>query len=97
MTGDEMRVVVRVSFSPSAADKKDNRIRLAPAAVRLVAQRPDGAGGMEFHNYFPIGSIDPNGYLYLNKIDDPLFFTWKTKSTCGVVVPPSVLRALRLT
>jgi hypothetical protein len=90
MTGDEMRVVVRVSFSPSAADKKDNRIRLAPAAVRLVAQRPDGAGGMEFHNYFPIGSIDPNGYLYLNKIDDPLYVNLSALKTDGGTTTPQV-------
>ena len=72
---DEMRVVVRVSFGQGAADKKDGKIRLAPAAVRLVAKRVDDATGGDPvpHNYFPIGTIDPNGYLYFNKIDDPLY------------------------
>jgi hypothetical protein len=69
LPGDEIRVVLRVSFTPDAADKKDNRIRLAPASVRLVAKRTEAGGEPEFHNYFPIGTIDPSGLLYLNKID----------------------------
>lgn len=90
LTGDEMRVVVRVSFQPTAADKKDNRIRLAPSAVRLVAQRPDGAGGMEWHNYYPIGTIDPNGNLYLNKIDDPLYINLNAVKLDGSSTSPQV-------
>lgn len=90
MTGEEMRVVVRVSFQADAADKKDNRIRLAPSAVRLVAQRPDGAGGMEWHNYYPIGTIDPNGNLYLNKIDDPLYINLNAVKLDGSSTSPQV-------
>lgn len=87
---DEIRVAVRVSFTVEAADKKDNRIRLAPSSVRLVAQRPDELGELEYHNYFPIGTIDPNGNLYLNKIDDPLYINSSAVKVDGSPASPQV-------
>ena len=89
--GDEARIVVRVSFTTGAADKKDNRIRLAPGSVRIVAKRPDETGELTFHNYFPIGTMDPSGLMYLNKIDDPLYINVNAlKASDSSSTPPQV-------
>jgi hypothetical protein len=62
----DVQLVVRVMFNKDAADS-DGNVRLAPAAVRLVANGT---------NYFPAGTLE-NGQLYANKVDDFLFINVK--------------------
>lgn len=82
---DEIRIVVRVKFDKSAADTKDGRIRVSPGAVRLVTSRPDESAGEALvpHNYYPIGTLDARGILYLNKVDDYLFIESNAKKADG--------------
>ena len=87
----EIRVVVRASFASSAGDK-DRRIRLAPGNVRLVADGadPDNPGQVVRRNYYPIGTLDPNGYLYFHKIDDPLYIEPAASRVDGSTGPAEV-------
>lgn len=59
-TPTEIFLVVRVTFTNSAAEASDRFVRLSPASVRLVA------GGK---NYNPIGTMQAS-VLYSNKVDD---------------------------
>lgn len=90
---DEIRVVMRVKFDPPAADPKDKRVRVSPSSVRLVAKRPDetsATGEPDWHDYFPIGTLEPNGYLYVNKIDDYLIIDLPGKKVGGGDTAPEV-------
>lgn len=59
---NEQLVVLRVSFSDAAADK-DDYVRFAPAAARMVI------GGQ---SYYPIGTMENATHLGLNRIDDTI-------------------------
>jgi hypothetical protein len=87
--GGEMRVVVRTSFASSAGDK-DRRVRLSPGNVRLVAQGADESGNLEPRNYYPIGTLDPNGFLYYHKVDDPLYIETSASRIDGSPGPAEV-------
>ena len=66
--GKDTQLIIRITFHKDAGDS-DNRVRLAPASVRLVAN------GV---NYYPVGTLE-NGLLYANKVDDPLFINVGTQ------------------
>jgi hypothetical protein len=53
-------LVVRVMFEHNASDT-DNKVRVSPASVRLVANN---------QNYWPIGTVEHGNMIYVNKIDD---------------------------
>jgi hypothetical protein len=85
MAADEMRIAVRVKLAETMADK-DKLIRLAPAAVRLVAYAPDDlypGDEPQPRDYYPIGTLEANNVLYLNKVDDPLIIESKAKKAAG--------------
>jgi hypothetical protein len=81
----EARVVVRIKFNDTAKDEKVQFVRISPGAIRLVGKRPsaDNPEEMETHNYYPIGTLDPGGMLYLNKVDDFLFIEVPAKKVAG--------------
>jgi hypothetical protein len=92
LPGDEMRVAVRVQFADSMADK-DHLIRLSPGAVRLMAKAQDEldpTGEPQPRNYFPIGTLEANGTLYLNKVDDPIIVGKGRKAEGGADAPAMV-------
>lgn len=93
MGPDDIRVVLRVKFNISAADAKDKRIRLSPGAVRLVTKAPDPTGvsdEQQWTNYFPIGTMEPNGLMYAHKIDDFIVIEGAAKKAEGGDSPPEV-------
>jgi hypothetical protein len=93
LPADEMRVAVRVKLAETLADK-DRLIRITPAAVRLVAHAQDELdpnGDAQPHDYYPIGTLEANGILYLNKIDDPLIIEAKGKKAAGSGEGPAVV------
>jgi hypothetical protein len=93
LPADEMRVAVRVKLAETLADK-DRLIRLTPAAVRLVAHAQDELdpnGEPQPRDYYPIGTLEANGILYLNKVDDPLVIEAKGKKAGGGGEGPAVV------
>ena len=90
---DEVRVVVRVKFDVTAAEAKDKLVRLSPGSVRLVTKRPDELGvnpEPDWHNYFPIGTLEANGLMYAHKIDDFLIVAAPGKKVTGGDAPAEV-------
>ena len=69
---DEILLVVRTVFAHSAADS-DALIRVSTGAVHLVAPilKDDGTTG--YADYYPLGTMEGDSTLFLNKLDDPLF------------------------
>jgi hypothetical protein len=85
MSADEMRIAVRVKLAETMADK-DKLIRLTPAAVRLMAYAPDelySSDELQPRDYYPIGTLEANNILYLNKVDDPIIIESKAKKAAG--------------
>jgi hypothetical protein len=87
--GSDRRVVVRLKFN--STPEPDRMLRLGPAAVRLVAPRPsETSDELVPRNHYPIGTIEPNGLLYANKIDDFLFIDVPAKKVDGSEGPAEV-------
>jgi len=68
---DETFLVVRLEFSNEAGDT-DNKVRISPGAVRLLAWRDEG-GQKKYLNYTPIGTLEGGHTLARNKADDYMF------------------------
>jgi len=68
-TPSDLLLVLRVTFSNSAAEASDRLVRLSPASVRLVANKK---------NYHPIGTME-GSILYANKVDDFIFVDCRDK------------------
>ena len=80
--GSDRRIVVRVRFNTTP--ETDKLLRMSPAAVRIVAMKPSQTSEeMEPKNHFPIGTIEPNGLLYANRIDDFLVIDVPAKKVDG--------------
>ena len=76
-----MLAVVRITFGFDAIDA-DNIVRLSPGCIRLVARKTNKSGTEEYHDYYPIGMLEPcrgrSGVpnLYVDKPDDYLIIPW---------------------
>jgi hypothetical protein len=69
---DEILLVVRTVFAHSAVDS-DSLIRVSTGAVHLVAPVAKDDGTVAYTDYYPLGTLEGDSTLFLNKLDDPLF------------------------
>jgi len=70
---DSVLLVVRTVFAHSAVDS-DSLVRVSTGAVHLVvplAPKGDGSNGPK--DYYPLGTLQGDSTLFLNKLDDPIF------------------------
>lgn len=75
-------LVVRVEFSRSAADT-DSLLRFSPGSIRLVAPMPTEDDPAHMIDYYPIGTLQDAGTLFMNKLDDPLFIDFHAVDKAG--------------
>lgn len=71
---DRMFLIVRVAFKLQAAEQKDKIVRFSPGSVRLQAPAPQtDPSAPHYVDYYPVGTMQDDAILWLNKPDDFLF------------------------
>jgi hypothetical protein len=70
--GGKEFVAVRVLFTQQAADA-DTYIRFSPGSVRLMLHDTSASGIEGYKDYYPVGTMESTGRMFVNKIDDYLF------------------------
>lgn len=78
-TSSSMFLIVRVAFKLQAADQKDRLVRLSPGSARLEAKvvaeedKKNGIDTPQYHDFYPVGTLQNASILMLAKPDDYLF------------------------
>jgi hypothetical protein len=71
-TGGEVFYAVRIMFAQTAADA-DSYVRFSPGSIRLFVYSPNADDEKKYMDYYPIGTMEGTGRIFVNKIDDFLF------------------------
>ena len=88
--GGEQLLVVRIMFAQTAADA-DLNVRFSPGSIRIVSRDPSVTDANVAKDYYPIGTMEGTGRIFVNKVDDYLFCKQGNGADVVFIVPKGLV------
>jgi len=87
---NEQFLVVRIMFAQTASDS-DMITRFSPGSIRIVGHDPNGSDANSMKDYYPIGTMEATGRIFVNKVDDYIFCKQGNGVDAVFIVPKTLI------